>query len=408
MTRLLNFKNIIVALYVTTIFLFLCTFFNRASFVTKNIETLNIQQASIAATFLLFTLILYYLIFKYGVEFKRKYIAIVLVLMILITFSLPIFSVDIGSYLTAAKNMVIHSVNPYHLPLNYFNDDPWVKYMGSTWWMNYPSLYGPVALILASIAVLVSAQSFYLAIFAYKLLVLISIILSAYLFGKLDSSKNRAASLLFLLNPILLLNVLLDGHNDAFVLLSLLGFLYFLKKGNNIKSYLSLLPGIFIKYSSLILLPAYFIQDRKIRWGRAIISIFIVGVIFYCFFQIFHFSIESYFSNNALIIFKQCTYVCTPFVYLTSRLFTNNAGIIRLALFILAYAAVIFKYLLHSSQPYKFVFWSLIALFFIGSTTYVPWYSIGPIAAGLLISERKYYILVILLTAYSLLFFFGL
>jgi hypothetical protein len=256
--------------------------------------------------------------------------------------------------------------------------------------------------------VAITGDYFYFALLVYKILVLVAVLASVCLFKRLDSSKNKVNTLLFLLNPILLLSILVDGHNDAFVLLSVLGFFYLSKQNQMGKSLLSLLSGIFVKYWSALLLPVFFIENRKINWKRGISALAVMALIFYLFLLAFKLDLRAYLSGGGLTVNKNCVYVCTPLISLISNIFKDHAMAVRLSLFAGAYLTLVIRYLLLKEEPWKFAFWAFIALYFIGSMTFLPWYSILPIACGLLINDKKYTYFALVLTGYSLLFYFGI
>lgn len=401
-------KYIVLFLYFSANVLLLALFAARTNFAAVNIETISSSLAYWVFIILVTLMLAYYAIFRLRIELNRPILRYVLIFMLILTFSMPLFSADIGSYLISSRNFVLYHTNPYVTPLNYFNKDIWVNYMGSIWWMSYPSIYGPVSLFLSALVVFLTHSSIYLSLIAYKILVLISILFSIHLFRKLDSSHKKSSTLLLIMNPILLLNILLDGHNDAFVLLSLMAFLYFLEQKQVGKSFIALLGGIFVKFTSIILLPSLFIINRKIDWIKIISTVALVSIIFLLFLFYARLNLHTFLSNNSLLVNKRCIYACTPIVFLFNIIFKNYANHLRLILFALIYIAMIFRYLYLKYNLYKFIFWAFVALFFVGSMAFLPWYAICPIAVGLLVPDKKYKYFVIALTAYSLLFYFGI
>jgi len=409
----LNIRTATIWLYFLLIGILLALFINRKNFVLNNIENIGNNSTTPSkielAVFIILVLVicLYSVFYNLKLKYSKSIVLATLIFMLILTFCLPIFSVDIGAYLISAKNLIFYHTNPYLAPLNYYSQDSWVIYMGSTWWMKYPSLYGPLALLISSISVAISSFSFIVAIYIYKFFVLLAVIMSVHLFKKLDASMNKVNTLLFMLNPILLISILLDGHNDAFILLSSLAYFYYLKQNKIVSSYLTFLGGVFIKYLNIIIFPSLFIKGKKFYWIRLLLSGILMFLSMYAFTSIFHITLNDFLNNKALAINNMCVYVCTPLIAVIS-IFGKYQTIIRLGLFAIAYSWITIKYLYLSYHVYKFTFWAFICLFFVFSVTYLPWYGIYPITVGLLINEKKYTIFTLVLTAYSLLFYFGI
>lgn len=389
---------------------FLIILIRPRNFFLYNIEHISQYQQGLVFIFLVVLSFLYFQLVLRLINLDKKLLALAAILIGLAAMAIPFFSVDITAYLLAAKNWVIYQNNPYHLPLNYYQGDSWVRASEIVWvwWLDYPSIYGPLLLFISGFVVKISGGQFITAVYLFKSIVLITAALSCYLFIKLDSSPKKSHSLLFLLNPILILSIIVDGHNDVFVLLGLMLFLYFIKQGKPSFGAGAIFLGAMVKFTSLVLLPALLIGKKKQHWISGLILICSIVALSAGFFWVFNIQPTAYLLNPALAVNKTCLYNCTPIVGLIGLATQQYDDLMRVILFSVIYLLLCYRYLFRYPDLFKFSFWAFISLLFVLSKTYLPWYAICPIAVGLLVNDKKYRFLVFALTMYSLLFYFGI
>lgn len=203
-------------------------------------------------------------------EVGERYQKILLGITILVgLFSYPAFvSYDIFNYIATAKVLFFYHENPYLLMPIQFLHDPLLLFMHAP---NKTALYGFVWIILTGIPFLVGVGNFLITLFAFKIFVIAFYVATIFLLYKL--SKNSQAVVLFALNPLVIIETLMSGHNDIVMIFLALISLYFLQKKKVFFSLLLLLASIFIKYATIALLPiallVYLSQRKKqeIDWG---------------------------------------------------------------------------------------------------------------------------------------------
>lgn len=170
-------------------------------------------------------------------------------------FSYPLLSHDFFNYLFDAKILTYYHENPYlHKALDFPNDS-WLRFMH---WTHRTYPYGPVFLIITLLPSFLSLGKFILAYSLFKVLFVGAYILSVYYLNRL----NKKWAVMFATHPLVIVEGLLNMHNDLIgVCLAIAGFYYLIKNKTFMARILLLLSGG-IKY---ITLPFLFITKKNVR-----------------------------------------------------------------------------------------------------------------------------------------------
>src|SRR3989338_4283474 len=138
---------------------------------------------------------------------------------ILLLFSYPAFTHDIFNYMFDARTVVKYGQNPYFTtPLDFPQDD-WTRFMR---WTHVGTAYPPGWLITTIPFYLLGLGKFTLTLLSFKLLGLISFLVSSWLMLK---TACRRAWILWSFNPMILIESLSSVHNEiTMVAFALLGF----------------------------------------------------------------------------------------------------------------------------------------------------------------------------------------
>ncbi len=191
-------------------------------------------------------------------------------------------SYDIFNYLATAKVTYFYGENPYLVMPIEFVSDPMLLFTRAA---NKYALYGPTWILLTGIPFALSFGNVLTQIFLFKALTAAFYVGTVYLLYKLSSRPSTVV--FFALNPLVLIETFISGHNDiVMVFFVLLGFLL-LKNNKNTYSIISLCVSIFIKFASIALIPVwiYVIYKNKhkemVQWDKIwIISLLLLSVVF--------------------------------------------------------------------------------------------------------------------------------
>lgn len=189
---------------------------------------------------------------------------------IILFFSYPaMLSYDIFNYVATSKVLFLYHENPYVVMPIEFAGDP---LLGFTHAANKIALYGPSWILLTGIPYLFGFGNFIIILFNFKLFVTAFYLVTTFLIWKM--SKNIIPAILFSLNPLVVIETLVSGHNDiVMIFLVLLSFFLFNKK-KILLGILFFVLSIFIKYATIFLIPILLyivwrlIKNRGIDWGK--------------------------------------------------------------------------------------------------------------------------------------------
>lgn len=190
--------------------------------------------------------------------------------LVLFIFSYPtILSYDIFNYMATAKVTFFYRENPYIvMPIEFIND----MLLSYTRAANKTALYGPAWILLSGVPFTLSFGNVLIQVFLFKFLTGIFYILMVFLLYRL--TKNFFMVVLFSLNPLVLIEVLVSGHNDVVMMAFALFSFYFLQKKNIFWAFVFIFLSIFIKYATIFLLPVFIfvlwkVSVRKeVSWNK--------------------------------------------------------------------------------------------------------------------------------------------
>ncbi|PJE63875.1 hypothetical protein COU89_00915 [Candidatus Roizmanbacteria bacterium CG10_big_fil_rev_8_21_14_0_10_45_7] len=212
--------------------------------------------------------LLYSITLLFNYSLKRFPWRPVIFLAVILSLSYPMLSSDVFKYLFAAKELLVYHANPHLVAPWVFEGDTWLRFMR---WIHTPSPYGPVMTALAIPYYILGFGKFVPTLYLFKLDQIFWYGLSIWVIGKL--SKSTRAQLFFALNPLVLLEWLVNAHNDAPMISLLLLSLYLFSLGRRLPSLISLLFSIGIKYVTIIFLPFIFLK-KKIPFNSILYTLY--------------------------------------------------------------------------------------------------------------------------------------
>lgn len=184
--------------------------------------------------------------------------------------SYPFLSHDLFNYMFDAKIFTFYHQNPYiHKALD-FPQDPWLRFLQWTH-RSYP--YGPTFLIISIIPSFLSFGKFLLSFLLFKTTVVGFYLLGVYFLNK----QNKQWAVIFATNPLIIIEGLVNSHNDMIAVgLAVVGIYYLFEKKDIVARVFLLFSGG-IKYLTL---PLVFLSQKKSK--IVLISIaFLLSLIFY-------------------------------------------------------------------------------------------------------------------------------
>jgi len=168
-------------------------------------------------------------------------------------FSFPAFSYDIFNYIATAKVTFFYKENPYLVMPIEFLGEPMLKFMHAA---NKYALYAPFWILLTAIPYFLGLGRIVLTVFTFKAFIACFYLISVWLVWRL-SAGNLYSLVFFALNPLVIIETLVSGHNDVVMMtFALIAFLLLFQK-RKLLSLISLFSSIGIKYATIVLTPLF-------------------------------------------------------------------------------------------------------------------------------------------------------
>lgn len=207
---------------------------------------------------------------------------------VIFLFGYPAFSKDIFNYAFWAKTVTVYHQNPYQTPPAAFVDDPWLNLLN---WKEVGSSHGPIWILLTLLPSLIGGSSLFLTVFLIKILIATAHFLLVSVLARLTAKTTTASPAfclsLYALNPLILIETLLNGHNDAVMIFLLLASLLSLSSGHLLGSAWLWLLSILTKIVTIALFPVYLlititkISNQKLVWEKIYrLSLFLLLIVF--------------------------------------------------------------------------------------------------------------------------------
>lgn len=323
---------------------------------------------------------------------KRMFIFIAIVAIIFVAV-IPFTCSDVFYYLGVGRINSEYNQNPYYTTIKefveqgdnskYLEQDTVLAQGYINDWSDSTVVYGPIWTLICRIVASMSFGNIDIGLLIFKLLNVAVHLINCYLIYKI--SNKKVFTLLYGLNPFILIEGIACVHNDMFVILFTLASFYFLlKKKNLVVSILFLALATAIKYFTILLLPfivIYYVRKEKTinRFAKCImyggLFIFILAIFYLLYIQDL-----NVFSG----LFIQQEKLAKSIYIIISEYFTSPEGLVGivnktlLGIFVIIYC--IECIILLNKKEIKFrkeiqkANYFIMAFLFLLITNFQPWY----------------------------------
>ncbi len=323
---------------------------------------------------------------------KRIFIFIAIISIIFIAV-IPFTCSDVFYYLGVGRINSEYQQNPYYTTIKEFVEQgDNIKYLEQDTvlaqgyindWSDSTVVYGPIWTLICRLVSSISFGNIDIGLLAFKLLNVIVHLLNCYLIYKI--SNKKIFTLLYGLNPFILIEGIACVHNDILVILFVLASFYFLlKKKNLVVSIIFLALATAIKYFTIILLPfivIYYVRKEKTikRFAKCamygLLFVFILAIFYLLYIQ----DIKVF---NGLFI--QQEKLAKSFYIIISEYFNSTNNLVQIINKTLLGAFVIIYFnaciILINKKEIKFrkeiqkANYFVMAFLFLLITNFQPWY----------------------------------
>lgn len=215
---------------------------------------LGYYQRSLSFLIYLILLIILFFFNNYWIKKGKNPLTPAFLTGLITLFSYPFLSHDFFNYLFDAKILTFYGKNPYQFTALDFPNDQWTRFMH---WTHRTYPYGPIFLLITLIPSFLSFGKFFLSFFFFKVFWFIFYYLMILTLKKINEKK----ALFLATHPLIIIEGLINNHNDLIGLsLALIGIYFLIIKKRKIISFVFYLLSGGIKY---ITLPAIILFKNK-------------------------------------------------------------------------------------------------------------------------------------------------
>lgn len=223
--------------------------------------------------FIYLSIIILLFIFHYVFVNKYKKLVfppfkIALVTGVVLLFSYPFLSADFFSYIFYARITTLYFKTPYtNIPGDFYLD-PWLRF---TQWTGHNSLYGPVFFLISLVPSFLGFAKLLPTFLLFKLTTVVFYLLGVWFLQNL----NKKWALIFATSPLIIIEGLVNGHNDLIAVSLVIAGIYYLTKKKRVLSGLFVLFSVGIKYLTFPFLLIF----PRIRNNKFLVLLSVLGLI---------------------------------------------------------------------------------------------------------------------------------
>ena len=231
---------------------------------------------------LLFVFELYFIrLIRRGAMGASDALKLTLVTGVILAASYPAFSHDIFNYIFDARLWITHGVEPWRYTALDFPADEWTRFMH---WTHRTYPYGPFWLPLTIPFYLLGMGKFTLTLFWFKLLGLTAYLVIAKLIQKIlmitDPKHAALGTVLYCLNPLILIESLVSAHIDTTMTAFLLLSIYLaLTQRRKFVSFLLLVISGGIKFITAAAIPVWLWWMTKSKKTTEAVTLMLAAVV---------------------------------------------------------------------------------------------------------------------------------
>ncbi len=361
---------------------------------------------------LIFLLSVYIYLINQKARMSELRIKVVLKLLIplfvLLIVTPPLFSRDILSYLIPARNLIVYKQDPYTTFMQNYHENSWSLYVQNVY--NGTSVYAPFFNILMSTFLVINSSNIYLYVIFFKIFTFILFLLDIKLIQKIVSQLQLSpgATIMFILNPSILIHLLLDAHNEGVMLTLILLGIYLFNKNEMFKSCVSLILSACIKYVSIIIFPIFCFKHGKVLWKNLVFFVITAVAVIVVQLLLFPSFIKRFEVVSGTQFTSGCLYACTPTTAFYSAVFGVNAFVPRILTFVIIWLTSFYFFVLRKDNKLAFIISVFLGFNLFVFTWVTSWSFVIPLTLCIILSNNKWAkIGILIITAYSLLHYYG-
>ena len=198
-----------------------------------------------------------------------KLLKLILVSAAVLTLAYPALTYDLFNYMTTAKVLYKYGENPYLVMPIEIPNEPNLAFTRAA---NKVALYGPTWLLISALPFFAGAGNVWLTFLAFKAMNAVIYIGFCWLVYKWTKSISNV--LFFALNPLVLVEVIMNGHNDIYMMVLVLLALRY-------KNWAAMVASWFVKEATLVTAP---LMVLRMSWEKMLVAAYwLLAFVFFVF-----------------------------------------------------------------------------------------------------------------------------
>ncbi len=251
----------------------------------KSFQQIGFYQRPLSTGIFVVLVAVFFALYIWALRTKltiRGFWTIVIPMVVILIFSYPAFSYDIFNYMFDAKTILVYHKIPYTvIPLQFSGIEPWLSFMH---WTHIPSVFMPFWILLTLPAYLLGLGYFLGILWSFKALVAGAYVLTVWgiwkILSRLDPPRAIFGATVFALNPLVIFESLVSGHNDVVMMaFAVMSFYYYLQK-KRLVSFVLLSMSTATKVMTGVIIPLFVVGWQRMWTLWAMGLGFIVFIFF--------------------------------------------------------------------------------------------------------------------------------
>ena len=326
----------------------------------------------------------------------------------------PATAVDIFGYVADGRLLAIHGANPFVVAPSAYPSDSILPFLA---YPDEPSQYGPVWVLLSGGLSLLARLDLLTEVVLYKGLAALAHLVSAAIVYRValrltcNHQTARASAYLYVCNPMLLWEMVANGHNDGLMMLPGLCAVWLFVARRNLLVLPAIAVGALVKVPVGLIAPVLFIGVLRRSWARAVegglLAIALAVVVYRPFWA----------GPDTLTALKRADLFTASLasvmrLALEPALGITAASTVARTVSLSAFAAVAVVALWlavraeASADVVRAAYLTLLGALLLLTTWFQAWYVVWPFALGAALGERRRHLEVALLSLGGLLQYF--
>ena len=329
-------------------------------------------------------------------------------------FAYPATAVDIFGYIAQGRVFALHHANPFSVAPDAYLSDPIVPFLA---YADETAQYGPLWALLGGGIASLGSGNLLAEVLAYKLLAAVAHLASGAVIFRIamritsDAVRPRASAFLFVCNPLLLWEMVANGHNDGLMMLLGLCGAWLFVSHRDLLVLPAIAAGALVKAPVALTAAPFFIGVLRRKSSRAVEGALLAFALAVAVYRPFWQGPDTLTALKRADLFT-ASLASVLRLALSPAVGLPDASVIARTVSLSGFAVVVVLALWLAARAecdadvLRACYWTLLAGVLLLTTWFQAWYLVWPLAFGAALGESRRHLEVALLSLGGLLQYF--